>query len=167
MILIAMGVSGSGKSTVGEQLAAKLGCGFADADAFHSDANKQKMHAGIALTDEDRWPWLRAIRADIEARRAAGVDYVYACSALKASYREILRAGDKDVVFVYLQGSREVLEQRLGARKGHFFDPSLLQSQLDTLEPPGPHEAVVVDIDQTPEQLVDEVIDKVGRHDKG
>jgi gluconokinase len=167
MILIAMGVSGSGKSTVGEQLAAKLGCGFADADAFHSEANKKKMHAGIPLTDDDRWPWLRAIRADIEARRAAGVDYVYACSALKASYREILRAGDKDVIFVYLKGSREVLEKRLAGRKGHFFDPSLLQSQLDTLEPPGPHEAVVVDIDQSPEELVDEVIDKVGRHDKG
>lgn len=167
MILIAMGVSGSGKSTVGEQLAAKLGCGFADADAFHSEANKKKMHAGIPLTDDDRWPWLRAIRADIEARRASGVDYVYACSALKASYREILRAGDKDVIFVYLRGSREVLEKRLAGRKGHFFDPSLLQSQLDTLEPPGPHEAVVVDIDQTPETLVDEVIDMVGRHDKG
>jgi gluconokinase len=145
MILIAMGVSGSGKTTVGEQLAARLGCGFAD-------------------TDDDRWPWLRAIRADIETRRAAGVDYVYACSALKASYREILRAGDRDVIFVYLQGSREVLEKRLAGRKGHFFDPSLLQSQLDTLEPPGAHEAVAVDIDQSPEALVDDIIAKVGVH---
>ncbi len=164
MILIAMGVSGSGKTTVGEQLAARLGCGFADADSFHSEANKKKMHEGIALTDDDRWPWLRAIRADIEIRRAAGVDYVYACSALKASYREILRAGDRDVIFVYLQGSREVLEKRLAGRKGHFFDPSLLQSQLDTLEPPGAHEAVVVDIDQSPEALVDDIVAKVGVH---
>ncbi|RKP48711.1 gluconokinase [Pararobbsia silviterrae] len=167
MILIAMGVSGSGKTTVGEQLAARLGCGFADADSFHSDANKQKMHAGIALTDDDRWPWLRAIRADIEQRRAQGVDYVYACSALKASYREILRAGDKDVIFVYLQGTREVLERRLAGRKGHFFDPSLLQSQLDTLEPPGPHEAVVVDIDQDVAHLVDEIVEKAVRHGQG
>jgi len=164
MILIAMGVSGSGKSTIGEMVAARLGCGFADADAFHSEANKQKMHAGIPLTDDDRWPWLRAIRTDIESRRSAGVDYVYACSALKASYREILRAGDRDVIFVYLSGSQEVLAKRLAGRKGHFFDPSLLQSQLDTLEPPGLHEAVVVDIDQSPEQIVDEVVDKVGRH---
>ncbi len=161
MILIPMGVSGSGKTTVGEQLAARLGCGFADADEFHSEANKKKMHEGHPLTDEDRWPWLRAIRAAIEAKRAEGVDYVFACSALKAVYRDILRAGDKDVVFVYLHGTPEVLAARLGARKGHFFDPSLLQSQLDTLEPPTEEEAVYVDIDQTPEQVVDDIVEKI------
>ncbi|CAB3777238.1 gluconokinase [Pararobbsia alpina] len=161
MILIAMGVSGSGKTTVGEQLAARLHCGFADADEFHSEANKKKMHEGHPLTDEDRWPWLRSIREAIEAKRAAGVDFVFACSALKVVYRDILRAGDKDVVFVYLHGTREVLATRLGARKGHFFDPSLLQSQLDTLEPPTEEEAIFVDIDQTPEQVVDEIVEKV------
>jgi gluconokinase len=161
MILIAMGVSGSGKTTVGVQLAARLGCGFADADEFHSEANKKKMHEGHPLTDEDRWPWLRSIRAAIEAKRAEGVDFVFACSALKAVYRDILRDGDKDVVFVYLHGTREVLAARLGSRKGHFFDPSLLQSQLDTLEPPTEEEAVFVDIDQTPEQVVDDTVEKI------
>jgi gluconokinase len=161
MILIAMGVSGSGKTTVGEQLAARLHCGFADADEFHSEANKKKMHEGHPLTDEDRWPWLRSIREAIEARRAEGVDFVFACSALKAVYRDILRDGDKDVVFVYLHGTREVLSARLGARKGHFFDPSLLQSQLDTLEPPTEEEAIYVDIDQTPEQVVEDIVEKI------
>jgi gluconokinase len=161
MILIAMGVSGSGKTTIGEQIAARLGCGFADADEFHSEANKKKMHEGHPLTDEDRWPWLRSIREALEAKREAGVDFVFACSALKAAYRDILRDGDKDVIFVYLHGTREVLADRLGARKNHFFDPSLLQSQLDTLEPPTEEEAVFVDIDQSPEQIVDEVIEKV------
>ena len=161
MILIPMGVSGSGKTTVGEQLAARLHCGFADADEFHSEANKKKMHEGHPLTDEDRWPWLRSIREAIEARRAEGVDFVFACSALKAVYRDILRDGDKDVVFVYLHGTREVLSARLGARKGHFFDPSLLQSQLDTLEPPNEEEAIFVDIDQTPEQVVEDTVEKI------
>jgi gluconokinase len=161
MILIAMGVSGSGKTTVGEQLAARIHCGFADADEFHSEANKKKMHEGHPLTDEDRWPWLRSIRAAIEAKRAEGVDFVFACSALKAVYRDILRDGDKDVVFVYLHGTREVLSERLGARKGHFFDPSLLQSQLDTLEPPTEEEAIFVDIDQTPEQVVEDIVEKM------
>jgi gluconokinase len=161
MILIPMGVSGSGKTTVGEQLAARLGCGFADADEFHSEANKKKMHDGHPLTDEDRWPWLRSIREAIEAKRAARVDFVFACSALKAVYRDILRDGDKDVVFVYLHGTREMLAERLGARKGHFFDPSLLQSQLDTLEPPTEEEALFVDIDQTPEQVVADIVEKI------
>ena len=161
MILIAMGVSGSGKTTVGEQLAARLHCGFADADEFHSEANKKKMHEGHPLTDEDRWPWLRSIREAIEARRAEGVDFVFACSALKAVYRDILRDGDKDVVFVYLHGTREVLSARLGARKGHFFDPSLLQSQLDTLEPPTEEEAIYVDIDQMPERVVEDIVEKI------
>jgi gluconokinase len=161
MILIAMGVSGSGKTTVGEQLAARLHCGFADADEFHSEANKKKMHEGHPLTDEDRWPWLRSIREAIEAKRAEGVDFVFACSALKAVYRDILRDGDKDVVFVYLHGTREVLSARLGARKGHFFDPSLLQSQIDTLEPPTEEEAIYVDIDQTPEQVVEDIVEKI------
>jgi gluconokinase len=161
MILIPMGVSGSGKTTIGEQVAARLGCGFADADEFHSEANKKKMHEGHPLTDDDRWPWLRSIRAAIEAKREEGVDFVFACSALKASYRDILRDGDKDVIFVYLHGTREVLADRLGARKNHFFDPSLLQSQLDTLEPPTEEEAVYVDIDQSQEQVVDEVVAKV------
>ncbi|NUX98255.1 gluconokinase [Paraburkholderia youngii] len=158
MILIAMGVSGAGKSLIGEMLAARLHCTFTDGDAFHSAANKEKMHHGIPLTDEDRWPWLKTIRAAIEERQKAGETAVFTCSSLKRSYRDILRAGDKDVCFVYLKGSREVLSERLGHRTGHFFDPSLLQSQLDTLEEPGDDEAITVSIDLTPEQIVDEAL---------
>ncbi|RZF29916.1 gluconokinase [Paraburkholderia sp. UYCP14C] len=161
MILIAMGVSGAGKTLIGEMLAERLHCTFTDGDAFHSAANKEKMHHGIPLTDEDRWPWLKTIRAAIEEKQKAGETAVFTCSSLKRSYRDILRAGDKDVCFVYLEGSREVLAERLGHRTGHFFDPSLLQSQLDTLEAPGDDEAITVSIDLTPEQIVDEVLKQV------
>jgi gluconokinase len=161
MILIAMGVSGAGKTRIGELLAERLHCDFTDGDAFHSAANKEKMHQGIPLTDDDRWPWLKTIRAAIEAKQHAHETAVFTCSSLKRSYRDILRAGDKDVCFVYLKGTREVLEERLTTRTGHFFDPSLLQSQLDTLEEPGDDEAITVSIELTPEQIVDEVLDQV------
>ncbi|MFC0400535.1 gluconokinase [Paraburkholderia rhizosphaerae] len=161
MILIAMGVSGAGKTRIGELLAERLHCAFTDGDAFHSEANKEKMHKGIPLTDEDRWPWLNAIRAAIEQKQHAHETAVFTCSSLKRSYRNILRAGDKDVCFVYLRGTREVLEERLKTRTGHFFDPSLLQSQLDTLEEPGEDEAIAVSIEQTPEQIVDSVLDQM------
>jgi gluconokinase len=161
MILIAMGVSGCGKTTIGEMLAKRLKCDFADADSFHSQANKDKMHKGIPLTDEDRWPWLAAIRASIEEKQADGTTHVYACSALKRVYRDILRDGDQDVTFVYLRGTPELLRERIKTRTGHFFDPALLQSQLDTLEPPGPDEAIEVDIALTPEQILDKVLNEV------
>ena len=161
MILIAMGVSGCGKTTIGELLAERLGCDFADADSFHSQANKDKMHNGIPLTDDDRWPWLAAIRASIEEKQADGTTHVYACSALKRVYRDILRDGDKDVTFVYLKGTPELLQERIKTRKGHFFDPKLLQSQLDTLEPPGPDEAIEVDIALSPAEIVDKVLNDV------
>jgi gluconokinase len=161
MILIAMGVSGCGKTTIGELLAERLGCDFADADSFHSQANKDKMHQGIPLTDDDRWPWLKAIRASIEEKQADGTPHVYACSALKRVYRDILRDGDTDVTFVYLKGTPELLQERIKTRKGHFFDPKLLQSQLDTLEPPGSDEAIEVDIALSPEQIVDKVLNEV------
>ncbi|MEM5388649.1 gluconokinase [Paraburkholderia phymatum] len=161
MILIAMGVSGAGKTRIGELLAERLNCSFTDGDAFHSAANKEKMHHGIPLTDDDRWPWLRAIRAAIEEKQKANETAVFTCSSLKRSYRDILRDGDKDVCFVYLKGTRELLAQRLQTRTGHFFDPSLLQSQLDTLEEPGEDEAITVSIELTPEQIVDETLAKI------
>jgi gluconokinase len=161
MILIAMGVSGAGKTRIGELLAERLKCSFTDGDAFHSAANKEKMHNGIPLTDDDRWPWLRAIRAAIEEKQQAHETAVFTCSSLKRSYRDILRNGDKDVCFVYLKGTRELLQQRLQTRTGHFFDPSLLQSQLDTLEKPGEDEAITVSIELTPEQIVEEALAKV------
>ncbi|MEB2512028.1 gluconokinase [Burkholderia multivorans] len=162
MILIAMGVSGAGKSRIGEMLAQRLSCSYTDGDAFHSAANNEKMHHGIPLTDDDRWPWLRAIRAAIEEKQRAGETAVFTCSSLKRSYRDVLRGHDTDVRFVYLKGSFEVLRERLKTRTGHFFDPSLLQSQLDTLEEPGPDEAIEVSIELTPEQIVDQVIAKMG-----
>jgi gluconokinase len=161
MILIVMGVSGCGKTTIGEMLAERLNCAFADADSFHSQANKDKMHKGIPLTDDDRWPWLKAIRASIVEKKSEGATQVYACSALKRVYRDILRDGDKDVTFVYLKGTPELLRERIKTRKGHFFDPALLQSQLDTLEPPGPDEAIEVDITLPPSQIVDKVLSDV------
>lgn len=162
MILIAMGVSGAGKSRIGEMLAERLSCTYTDGDAFHSAANKEKMHHGIPLTDDDRWPWLRTIRAAIEEKQRAGQTAVFTCSSLKRSYRDVLRGTDTDVRFVYLKGSFEVLHERLKSRTGHFFDPSLLKSQLDTLEEPGPDEAIEVSIELTPEQIVDQVMLKIG-----
>lgn len=162
MILIAMGVSGAGKSLIGEMLAERLSCSYTDGDAFHSAANKEKMHHGIPLTDEDRWPWLRTIRAAIEEKQRAGETAVFTCSSLKRSYRDVLRGTDTDVRFVYLKGSFEVLQERLKSRTGHFFDPSLLKSQLDTLEEPDPDEAIEVSIELTPEQIVDQVMLKIG-----
>jgi gluconokinase len=162
MILIAMGVSGAGKSRIGEMLAERLSCTYTDGDAFHSAANKDKMHRGIPLTDDDRWPWLNAIRAAIEEKRRAGETAVFTCSSLKRAYRDVLRGNDTDVRFVYLKGSFEVLHERLKTRTGHFFDPSLLQSQLDTLEAPGPDEAIEVSIELTPEQIVDQVVQTIG-----
>ncbi|RKE34326.1 gluconate kinase (SKI family) [Paraburkholderia sp. BL23I1N1] len=161
MILIAMGVSGAGKTKIGEMLAERLHCAFTDGDAFHSAANKEKMHHGIPLTDEDRWPWLQTIRAAIEVKQKAGEKAVFTCSSLKRSYRDVLRGGsngDKGVCFVYLKGSFEMLRERLSTRTGHFFDPSLLQSQLDTLEEPGADEAITVSIELSPEEIVEEVL---------
>ncbi|KER66143.1 gluconate kinase [Burkholderia cepacia] len=162
MILIAMGVSGAGKSRIGEMLAERLSCSYTDGDAFHSAANKEKMHHGIPLTDDDRWPWLRTIREAIEEKQRAGETAVFTCSSLKRSYRDVLRGTDTDVRFVYLKGSFEVLHERLKSRTGHFFDPSLLKSQLDTLEEPGSDEAIEVSIELTPEQIVDQVMQKIG-----
>jgi gluconokinase len=162
MIFVVMGVSGSGKTRVGELLAQRLSCGFVDGDTLHSEANKEKMHRGIPLTDEDRWPWLRAIRAAIEAKARAGEAAVFTCSSLKRSYRDVLRGAGSEVRFVYLKGAFDVLKARLGARSGHFFDPSLLQSQFDTLEEPGGDEAIEVSIDLTPEEIVESIVAKIG-----
>lgn len=164
MIVIVMGVSGAGKTLIGEMLAERIGCTFVDGDEFHSAANKEKMAQGIALTDDDRWPWLAAIRAAIEEKARAGESLVVGCSALKRAYRDVLRGGaqgDGLVRFVYLKGSYEVLHERLATRSRHFFNPSLLQSQLDTLEEPGAEEAVAVGIELAPEAIVDEILKRL------
>ncbi|MBE7376169.1 gluconokinase [Pseudomonas lopnurensis] len=158
MIVLVMGVSGSGKTTIGELLASRLGCGFSDADEFHGAQNKAKMASGIALTDADRAPWLRAMHEAILARQRRGEDHVFACSALKRGYRDLLHENVADLRLVYLHGSPELLAERVGGRRGHFFAPQLLQDQLDTLEPPSAEEALIVDIRQTPEAIVEQLV---------
>ena len=157
MVLVIMGVVGSGKTTVGSLLAQKLGWGFADADDFHPAENIRKISHGIALTDADRAPWLAAMRRAIQQWHKAGKNLILACSALKHSYREELRAGD--VRFVYLRGDAHLIAQRLHARRGHFATDSILESQFGDLQEP--HDALTVSIDQTPQSIVDEIIDKL------
>jgi gluconokinase len=154
--VVVMGVAGSGKSSVGQLLAARLGMTFRDADEFHSAANKQKMASGVPLTDEDRWPWLDAIGAAIAGSVASGGGIVVACSALRRAYRRRIvdRAGPQ-VVFVWLDGSRRTLAERIGSRRGHFMPASMLDSQLATLEPPGADEPVVrVSVEAPLDQVV-------------
>jgi gluconokinase len=149
--VIVMGVSGSGKSTVGALLAARLGLPFIDGDALHPQTNREKMAAGIPLDDADRAPWLDAVAAAL-----AGSPVVVACSALKRSYRERLRAGAAHVRCIYLAGSPELLAQRLSRRSHEFMPPGLLASQLAILEPPGSDEsALTIDIRLSPEAIVD------------
>lgn len=158
MITIVMGVSGSGKSTIGEGLATRLGQPFLDADFFHPQANRDKMARGIPLDDADRQPWLAAIVAAMDQHRARGESMVLACSALKRRYRDLLRGGHDDVRFVYLHASRALLAERLGHRSGHFFDPTLLDSQLATLEEPSRDEALWVDVGLPPTEAIEGVI---------
>lgn len=144
MIVLVAGVSASGKSTVGAALAQRLGWAFEDGDSLHPAANIAKMRAGIPLTDDDRRPWLQAIGAWMDEHTAAGESVVVACSALKRSYRDLLRRGRPEMRIVLLQVSSAILESRLKERPGHFFSPSLLDSQLAALEPPDPSECVLV-----------------------
>ncbi|GAA5181451.1 gluconokinase [Rugosimonospora acidiphila] len=156
-IIVVMGVSGSGKSTIGAMLAGELGWQYAEADDFHSAANVEKMAQGHPLTDEDRWPWLHAIGAWIDIQITAEQPAVVTCSALKHAYRDLLRR--PHVKFVYLEGSRELIQSRLTARQGHFFRAELLDSQFADLEEPTADENVLtIAIGGTPRQVVDEII---------
>jgi gluconokinase len=161
MVIVLMGVSGSGKTTIGRALAKSLRWGFSDADDFHSAANVEKMKNGIPLTDEDREPWLRRIKAAIEQWNRDEPGHVLACSALKGRYREILGRDDPEVKFVYLQGSFDLISQRLKERKGHFFNPALLRSQFEALE--SPKDALVVDISKDPQEVVSAILEQVRR----
>jgi carbohydrate kinase (thermoresistant glucokinase family) len=151
-IIVVMGVTGAGKTTVGQALAAELHIPFYDGDDFHSVANKTKMSQGQPLTDADRADWLAALRSLIAQHLAEGQSAVLACSALKDAYRQILRQPGEPVTFVYLRGSAELLQQRLGQRQGHFMNPRLLASQLGTLEEP--EDSLVVDVSQPLEEIV-------------
>lgn len=151
-----MGVSGSGKSTVGELLARRLGCVFHDGDDHHPPANIAKMSAGVALDDADRLPWLDRLRELADDARRRGESAVIACSALRRSYRERLAGGDGDVRFVYLRGDRSTLRARIEARRAHFMPPTMLDSQLAALEEP--HGAITVSIEQGAEEIVARVL---------
>jgi gluconokinase len=157
--VVVMGVSGSGKSTVGAELAARLGWRFADGDDFMPAANVEKMHSGHPLTDDDRRPWLDTLARWVGEREAAGDDTVLACSALRRRYRDRLRSGHPSVVFCDLDVDRTVLDRRLRNRTGHFMPASLLASQLATLEPLQPDEpGVVVHVSDPPGDVAAEVI---------
>ena len=153
-----MGVSGSGKTTIARALADRLGWRFAEGDAFHSASNVAKMRAGVALTDDDRAPWLDAIAAWIRETRAKGESCVVACSALKRAYRERIANGRDDVRFVHLAGDYETIAARLGQRTGHYMPLSLLRSQFETLEPPLAEDALIVPVDSPPARIVDEIV---------
>jgi gluconokinase len=159
-----MGVSGSGKTTVGNLLASRIGAEFADADWFHPKANIEKMHQGIPLTDDDRLPWLQAIAEWIDARLHSGVRAVVACSALKRRYRGILIDRRPHVRLIHLAGEIDLIARRIATRHEHFMPASLLQSQFDALEPPGSDEdPIVVSIAAQPAEIVDEIVEQLGR----
>jgi carbohydrate kinase (thermoresistant glucokinase family) len=161
-ILVMMGVSGSGKTTIAKGVAERLGWRMLEGDKLHPPANIAKMSAGTPLTDEDRWPWLRAIAAAIDDWRANGVSGVVACSALKRAYRDILIGPRPDVVLVYLQGSHELIATRMAARHGHFMPPGLLDSQFATLEEPGEAERpIVASIAPAADAIVETIIEKL------
>jgi len=159
VVVIVMGVSGSGKSTIGALLASRLRWAFEDADWLHPVANVDKMHNGIQLTDEDRWPWLGAVAAWIDHCRRSGARGVIACSALKRRYRDILIGDRTDVRLVYLKGTEELIARRIATRHEHFMPQSLLHSQFEALEEPGPDEnPIIVSIEPRPHEIVAQIL---------
>jgi gluconokinase len=161
-IAVMMGVSGSGKTTIADGVAKREGWRLVEGDDFHPASNVAKMASGTPLTDEDRWPWLRAIAREIDAIRARGQSAVVTSSALKRAYRDILIGGRPDVKLVYLKGSKDLIGKRMSERKGHFMPPALLDSQFATLEEPDEDEhPIVVSIALPPDAIVDEVVRKL------
>jgi gluconokinase len=158
MIVLVMGVTGSGKTTVGRMLADRLEWVYLEADDFHSAANKEKMHRGVPLTEADRLPWLDAIHTELVMQNAQGKNVVLACSALREEYRVILTAG-LQVKLIYLRGSRELIGGRLRLRKHHFAGESILDDQFAVLEEP--HDAILEDIAEDPETIVEEILHKI------
>jgi gluconokinase len=161
MIVVVMGVSGSGKTTIGTALATRLGMAFVEGDDWHPPQNVAKMSAGTPLTDEDRWPWLDRLNAELRAREARGESVVVTCSALKQSYRDRLTRGLARWELVFLHGSFELLGQRITARKHRYMPASLLQSQFDALEPPA--KAIAVDVAEPLERSVEKISTALAR----
>ena len=161
--VVVMGVSGSGKTTVARGISARTGLLFAEADDFHARASVEKMRAGIPLGDEERWPWLHDLAAWMAQRAAEGRSTVIACSALKRAYRDVLSAGPPSVDFVHLDGSAEVIRERMANRTGHYMPASLLDSQVAALEPLQPDESgIVLDVSLPPEKLVTRAVTALG-----
>jgi len=158
-VFVLMGVSGSGKTTIGQTLARQLNCPFYDGDDFHPPENVAKMSNGIPLTDGDRWPWLQRLRGLIAVHLEQGQPAVLACSALKKKYREQLGSGNNGMVLIYLKGSFDLIWQRMQHREGHYMKAEMLQSQFDTLEEPSPAEAHVVLIDQKVDAIVRAIVE--------
>src|SRR6185503_12913299 len=159
MILVIMGVSGCGKTTIAKGLSDRLGWQYQEGDALHPPANVEKMKGGTPLTDDDRWPWLAKIAEKIDEWRAQGLSGVVTCSALKRAYRDVIIGRRRDVVLVYPKGSKALIAERMKRRKGHFMPASLLDSQFAIIEEPSPDEnAIMVGIDKTPEQILDEIV---------
>lgn len=162
-VLVVMGVSGAGKSTIARELAARLGWPFEEGDSLHPEANVAKMHAGIPLTDADRQPWLERVAAWIDGQRARKQPGIITCSALKRAYRRIIVGDRPEVRLVYLRGGRDLIAQHLAGREGHFMPAALLQSQIDTLEEPLPDEdALVVDVGTPAAEVAQEIIRLLG-----
>jgi gluconokinase len=162
--VVVMGVSGTGKTTVAEHLVKELGWQFAEGDTFHPAANVAKMRDGVPLDDDDRWPWLQSLADWVGAREAAGENAVVTCSALKRSYRELLRTGHPSVWFAHVDTSPDVLRERVTQRAGHYMPPSLLDSQLATLEPLEPDEpGLTITGEGRPDDVAEEVLEVLDR----
>jgi gluconokinase len=159
MIVVLMGVAGSGKTSVGQALASRTGWPLQDADDFHSAASIEKMGSGIALEDADRWPWLDRMSAMLAEKNARGESVLLACSALKQKYRDRLAQGGLPIRWVYLKGSFHLIQQRLEARKNHYMKAGLLESQFATLEEPT--DAIVADIDAEPAAIADAILNRL------
>lgn len=166
-VVVIMGVSGSGKSTIGSLLAARVQWEFEDADWFHPAANVDKMHNGFPLTDEDRWPWLRAMATWIDETREAGRHGVLACSALKRRYRDVLIGQRSDIRLVYLKGDEVLMARRLAARHEHFMPASLLHSQFAALEEPREDEnPITISVEPPPREIVAQILSSIGMAEK-
>ena len=161
MIIVIMGVTASGKTTIGTRASKRFGWPFYDADEFHPPENIAKMSRGEPLTDADREPWLKALHDKMAEEERAGHSAIFACSALKSRYRDVLRQGLPAVRFVFLKGDPEVLQARLDHRKGHFMPRTMLPSQMAALEEPEPGEALELDAAKPPNELIDAIADMV------
>jgi gluconokinase len=164
MIIVLMGVAGSGKTTLGRLLSQKLQWPFYDADDFHPPANIEKMAAGVALTDDDRWPWLTNLRQKMKEENEAGRSAIFACSALKQSYRDFLTDAGEEVRLVFLKGEAGLIERRIAGRTDHFMKAGMLASQLATLEEP--QGCVTVDVSAPAEMIADEIVRALGKKEE-